>query len=96
MRLKKIKNYLGIFVISTLILIACKQSTNNLTEEVKKSMLESRLFKENSITIKSLILSRKTENEYDGVLETIEPNGEFIYKVAVVYDGRSFTWEVLD
>ncbi len=75
-------------------LVSCKLSTEDLTKEVKKSMTESKQFKENSIKINSLILTKKSGNEYDGVLQTTEPNGEFTYKVAVVYDGNNMTWEI--
>ena len=56
-------------------------------------MLESKQFKENSIKINSLILTKKSGNDYTGVLETSEPNGVFTYKVAVTYDGTNMTWE---
>jgi hypothetical protein len=61
-----------------------------------KNMKESEQFKNNSIKIKSLILTKKSGNEYNGVLETSEPNGEFKYTVEVIYDGNNMTWKIVE
>jgi len=75
-------------------MMACRLSDKDLAKEIKKSMQQSKQFKENDIVIKSLILTKKSGNDYNGILETSEPNGEFTYKVAVTYDGTNYTWEV--
>lgn len=41
------------------------------------------------------MLVEKGNNEYSGVLETTETNGEFTYTVKVIYDGETFTWEII-
>ncbi len=79
---------------ASFITTSCSLSTNDLAKEVEKSMKESDQFKTNSITIKSLILTKKPINEYNGVLETTEPNGPFTYTVEVVYDGDNMTWKI--
>ncbi len=66
-------------------------SNSELSEEVKRSMVE------NGISgIKSFYLTRegKESNKYKGILKTTEPNGDFTYTVDVIYDGEAFTWEV--
>lgn len=84
-------------VFAALLFTACgKLSTEQLAEEVKKNMIESPEFKEKGITVKEFTLVHKAENEYNGLLKTKEPNGEFEYTVEVIYDGDSFTWKVLE
>lgn len=34
--------------------------------------------------------------KYRGLLETKERYGEFKYSVDVVFDGRNFSWEIVD
>lgn len=92
---KKLKKLIAIFLIA-LTVVSCKLSTNELSEEVQKSMLEK--FKSEGagdVKVKSFILTEKGNNEYSGVLETTEPNGEFTYTVKVIYDGENFTWEII-
>lgn len=85
------------FLISFIsILASCSLSTDELANEVIKSMKESEVFKNNSVKIKSLILTKKSGNEYDGVLETSEPNGAFTYQVEVIYDGENMTWKIIE
>jgi len=92
--LTKILKPTAIFVFFSMFLLSsCKLSTNDLTEKVKTSMEEK--FAGKGITIKSLILTKNTGNEYAGVLETKEPNGDFTYSVQVVYDGQNMTWKIL-
>ena len=64
-------------------------------EEVKKSMNESEHFKSNSIEVKSLVITKKSNSEYSGSLETIEPNGSFTYNVEIVRYGRNFNWKII-
>ncbi len=92
--MEKIFKFFGAVLFASIFLVSCKLSTDELAKEVEKNMSESQQFKENSIKIKSLILTNKSGNEYDGVLYTAEPNGEFTYKVEVIYDGDNMTWEI--
>ncbi len=85
-----------ILVFAALLFTACSLSTEQLAEEVKKNMIESPEFKEKGITVKEFTLVHKSGNEYNGLLKTKEPNGEFDYTVEVIYDGSSFTWKVLE
>jgi hypothetical protein len=78
------------------ILSSSGASTDDLSKIVIKSMKENNQFKAGSIQIKSLTLAKKSGNEYSGILETLEPNGEFTYKVRVIYDGNNTTWELLE
>mgnify|MGYP000446902578 CR=1 FL=1 len=92
---KMFKNSIAIFLIA-ITLVSCRLSTNELAEEVQKSMLEK--FKSEGaadIKVKSFMLTEKGNNEYAGILETTEPNGEFTYKIKVIYDGENFTWEIV-
>jgi hypothetical protein len=58
-------------------------------------MASSEQFKTNNIKINSLILTKKSGNDYNGVLTTSEPNGKFSYTVDVTYDGDNFTWKIV-
>jgi hypothetical protein len=96
---KKMKKLITIFcsmLIAAVLITSCSLSTNDLAKEVEKNMKESEQFKSNSIKIKSLILTKKSGNEYNGVLETTEPNGEFTYTVEVIYDGNNMTWKIVE
>lgn len=73
---------------------SCDLSTNDLTKKVKSNMEEK--FEGQGIKIKSLVVTKKQGNEYSGVLETSEPNGDFTYSVEIISDGNSFTWKVLN
>jgi hypothetical protein len=86
-------------IFALLILTACgdqRMNTDELANEVKKSMASSSEFKGSGISVKSLILTRldSESNIYKGVLTTAEPNGEFTYTVDVTYDGNNMTWEI--
>jgi hypothetical protein len=87
--------FCSMFIVAVLI-TSCGLSTDELAKEVKKSMIESEQFKNNSIKINSLILTKKSGNEYNGVLETSEPNGNFTYTVEVIYDGNNMTWKIVE
>lgn len=73
-----------------------KASTEELTKEVRKSMVETFRSENVNIRIKNLTLVHEMDNVYSGVLETQGPEGEYSYNVKVVYDGEAFTWEILD
>ena len=73
--------------------MACSPSTEDLTKQVQQSMNEK--FQGTGIIIDSLTLTKKGGNEYTGVLETKEPDGDFTYRVNVVSDGESFTWQTM-
>ena len=83
-------------IIGAVLITSCKMSTNDLAKEVEQSMKESEQFQEGSFRIKSLILTKKSGNEYNGILETSEPDGDFTYSVEVIYDGDNMTWEIKD
>lgn len=85
-----------LLIFAAVLFTACSLSTEQLADEVKKDMSNSAEFKERGITVKEFTLVHKSGNEYNGLLKTTEPNGEFTYTVDVVYDGESFTWKVLE
>jgi uncharacterized protein YcfL len=90
------KKLMIIFALVAMLFTSCRLSTDELANEVEKSMSENEQFISNSIKIKSLILTKKSGNEYNGILNTSEPNGEFTYTVEVIYDGNNMTWEILE
>jgi hypothetical protein len=72
-------------------------TTTELAEQVQVSMVETWEEQEvEGLEVKSLILVHKSDNEYSGVLKTIEDEEEYSYTVSVVYDGEYFSWEILD
>ena len=87
--------FISLFVI-TFFFTSCGISTDELSDEVVKSMKATEQFQSNSINIKSLILTKKSGNEYTGILETSEPNGTFTYSVEVIYDGNNMTWKIIN
>lgn len=95
--LKKTKCYVIALLISMSLLTSCKLSTNELTQEVRYSMMET-WKKENftDISIRDLTLTHKSGNEYAGILETIEDGQSIIYSVEVIYDGENMQWEILN
>jgi hypothetical protein len=94
--LKKTVTRSILLIFAAMLFTACSLSTEQLAEEVKKDMSASAEFKERGITVQEFTLVHKGGNEYNGLLKTKEPNGEFTYTVDVVYDGESFTWKVLE
>ncbi|GJQ31481.1 MAG: hypothetical protein HBSAPP04_03200 [Ignavibacteriaceae bacterium] len=71
-------------------------STEQLAEEAKKSMNESPEFKDKGITVKDFTLTPKEGNQYEGHLTTTEANGEFEYKVDVVYEEGKLSWKIVE
>lgn len=59
-------------------------------------MVETFRSEDVNIRIKDLTLVHEMDNVYSGILETQEPDGEYSYNVKVVYDGETFTWEILE
>ena len=90
--MKSIKLLISTLIISAF-LMACSPSTEELTEQVKQSMTEK--FQPEGISITNLILTKKSDYEYSGILETKEPNGSFTYSVDVTSDGDSFNWKIV-
>ena len=80
---------------ASILLTGCdsRLNTNDLAVEIQKSMEET--FEGRGVVIESLIITRvsKDSNMYKGVLNTKEPNGNFVYSVDITYDGESFTWK---
>ena len=75
-------------------------STTELTEQVQEHILEKweEVYTQEEleeVELKSFILVHKSDNEYSGVLETIEYGEEYSYTVSVIYDGEYFSWEIL-
>ena len=75
-------------------------TTTELTEQVQEHILEKweELYSEeelDEVELKSFILVHKSDNEYSGVLETVEYGEEYSYTVSVIYDGEYFSWEIL-
>ena len=87
----------GLVVFMLLFVMSCSLSTNELAEEVKKSMQET--WKKEGVSgikIESFLLTHKGGNEYSGILETNEKGEKFKYSVNVVYDGENMKWEIVE
>lgn len=87
-------------IFAAMLLNACNvsvtPSTEQLAEEAKKSMAESPEFKDKGIAIKDFTLTHKEGKQYEGHLKTTESNGEFEYKVDVVYEDGKLTWKIVE
>lgn len=85
-----------LFYITLLLLTfqGCSLGINQLTSEVQQDIQNTYNQEQLGITVKSLVLTHEEGNYYAGVLETSEPDGEYVYNVEVIYDGNSFIWEV--
>ena len=95
------KNSIKIFALMFLMTTSCdmntRLSTTELAEQVQVSMVETWEEQEvEGLEVESLILVHKSDNEYSGVLKTIEDGEEYSYTVSVIYDGEYFSWEILD
>lgn len=86
--------FLATALVFMLFLSGCAASTEDLATEVRSSIEEK--VKAEGIKVEDFSLSHKGGNEYKGILETKEANGNFTYAVDVVYDGNTFTWEIAD
>ena len=92
-----IKIFLLIFIMTISCDMNTRLSTTELAEQVQVSMIETWEDQEiEGLQVKSLILVHKSDNEYSGVLKTIEDEEEYSYTVSAVYDGEHFSWEILD
>ena len=91
------KILLLVFTMMTSCDLNTRLTTTELAEQVQVSMVETWEEQEvEGLEVKSLILVHKSDNEYSGVLKTIEDEEEFSYTVSVVYDGEYFSWEILE
>jgi len=91
------KILLLVFTMITSCDLNTRLTTTELAEQVQVSMVETWEEQEvEGLEVKSLILVHKSDNEYSGVLKTIEDEEEFSYTVSVVYDGEYFSWEILE
>ncbi|MCX6136679.1 MAG: hypothetical protein NTV54_04185 [Ignavibacteriales bacterium] len=94
--IRLLKCYSFLFV--ALFFVSCgRLSTEELAIEVKKSIVETlkEEGKDETVKVKGLLLTHKSGNEYSGLLETIEDNEVAKHTVEVIYDGRSFKWEIV-
>lgn len=89
------------FTVLFMLLLSCN-STNKakLTEEVKAS-IENKFDQQATATgtvyeIQSLDLTETEQNNYIGILETIENGESFTYELDVVTDGDSFVWKIIE
>jgi hypothetical protein len=89
------------FTVLFMLLLSCN-STNKakLTEEVKAS-IENKFDQQATATgtvyeIQSLDLTETEQNNYIGILETIENGESFTYELDVVVDGDSFVWKIIE
>ena len=95
------KNSIKILALMLLMITSCdmntRLSTTELADQVQVSMVETWEEQEvEGLEVESLILVHKSDNEYSGVLKTIEDGEEYSYTVSVIYDGEYFSWEILD
>jgi len=98
---KLMKAAAKILVLVLIIMTSCdlnkRLSTTELAEQVQVSMVETWEEQEvEGLEVESLILVHKSDNEYSGVLKTIEDGEEYSYTVSVIYDGEYFSWEILE
>ena len=95
--MKNTKHLVILAFLSAILFTSCKLSTNELAQEVENS-IEETWEKENitGISINDFTLTHKNENEYAGILETIEDGERYIYSVEVVYDGENMQWEIIN
>ena len=102
---KAMRTAIKFFVLIFLMLASCdintRLSTAELTELVQENIIDQweEVYSEEEreeVEIKSLVLVHKSDNEYSGVLETIEYGQKYSYTVSVIYDGEYFSWEILD
>ena len=92
-----IKIFLLIFIMTISCDMNTRLSTTELAEQVQVSMLETWEDQEiEGLEVKSLILVHKSDNEYSGVLNTIEDEEARTYTVSVIYDGEYFSWEIIE
>lgn len=94
--MKRTTNLICAFLFLAFTLTSCKLSTNELAQEVRYSMEET--WEKEGITginITDFTLTHKRENEYAGILETLEDGERFSYSVQVVYDGENMQWEIM-
>ena len=98
------KTSIKILALMLMMITSCdmntRLSTTELTEQVQEHILEKweEVYTEEEleeVEFKSFILVHKSDNEYSGVLETIEYGEEYSYTVSVIYDGEYFSWEIL-
>jgi hypothetical protein len=85
----------GLIILTVFLFSSCKLSTKELSEEVKKSMIET--WQKEGVTgiqIESFMLTHKGGNEYSGLLETNEEGESFKYNVNVTYDGENMQWKI--
>lgn len=87
--MKTIKQLL-LSVILITFMASCGQSTDEIRDKVKADMEQK--FKGKGIIIKSFKVTKKTGNEYKGVMETSELYGNYSYEVDIVCDGDKIAW----
>ncbi len=97
--MKVLLNNLGKVLVILIVLFfsSCKLSTKELSDEVKKSIIET--WQKEGVTgvkIESFMLTHKGGNEYSGLLETSEEGGSFKYSVNVTYDGENMQWQIVE
>lgn len=90
--MKKLRAVIAVLILSVILGACSSVSTDELAKIVMKSMEQK--FTQEDISIKSFILTKKAGNEYAGILETKEPNGEFTYNVEVISDGKNMQWQI--
>ncbi len=76
--------------------VSVTPSTEQLAEEAKKSMSESPEFKDKGITVKEFTLEHKEGKNYEGKLITTETDGDYGYKVDVVYEDDKLSWKIVE
>ena len=61
--MQKVISFLAASLFSAIFITSCGLSTDQLAKEVEKNMKEDKQFKNNSIQIKSFILTKKSGND---------------------------------
>ena len=86
---------LFVLILSCAMLVSCRLSTGELAKQVQEHMVDT--WSESGISARvtrDLQLVKKGNNEYSGLM-TISTGGQTQQiSVNVVYDGKSFSWQI--
>ena len=98
--MKKVKGLIGVLLCSSLLfatLISCRMSTEELAKDVQNEYVSMWKEEGEELTVtKDLILVKKNKTEYTGLM-TVSYYGETeVISINVVYDGNSWTSEIVD
>uniref|UniRef100_UPI00404A870B hypothetical protein n=1 Tax=Flavobacterium sp. TaxID=239 RepID=UPI00404A870B len=89
------KRVIFLFVTLLLVLNSCQNGgIEQLRRDVLKSIEEKIQSEGGGIDVVSFTLTHVNGNEYVGVVETMENGTAYTYPVNVIFDGKTFVWEI--